>query len=403
MFTEELLTARAALEAAACSFDPRCSGRDAVRFLEELGAIGRLTDGVTARVAKRVADTNAHVAHGDRSAAEFCARVVGVGATEARRAIENATKLESLPATDAAVREGRLSAHQAELIASVAVHDPTVEAELIELAGDGLTPLRDACVTVRARVEDPEARAERQHAARSLKMWNATDGMVEGHFRLTPEVGGGLKAAIDEQTKDVFRSKHREGAREAHDAYAADALAELVLREPHTGKSEAGKSSGEDAGTRKPVGYTAHVVIDHEVLVRGNALPGETCEIPGVGPVNAGWVRELLGEAFVTAIVKKGRDITTVAHFGRHIPAELRTAMIVSGRECSIAGCHGREYLELDHCEIDHAHGGPTARWNLQWLCSIHHRRKTRGWSLGPPDPTTGKRPLHPPGASRAA
>ena len=150
-------------------------------------------------------------------------------------------------------------------------------------------------------------------------------------------------------------------------------------------------------------GYFVHVMIDHEPLVRGSTLPGETCEIPGTGPVNVEWVRSLLGEAFVTAIVKKGKDITTVAHLGRHIPAELKTAMIVSGRECSIEGCTGREYLELDHCEVDHAQGGPTAKWNLTWMCSIHHTRKTQGWILGPPDPETGKRSLDPPGSWRAA
>jgi hypothetical protein len=111
-------------------------------------------------------------------------------------------------------------------------------------------------------------------------------------------------------------------------------------------------------------------VIDHEALLRGHAVKGESCEIPGVGPVSVDWVREVLGDAFVTAIVKTGKDITTVAHFGRHIPAELRTAMIVSGRECSIEGCSGREYLELDHCEVDHAKDGPAAWWNLAWLCS---------------------------------
>lgn len=79
-----------------------------------------------------------------------------------------------------------------------------------------------------------------------------------------------------------------------------------------------------------------HVVIDHGALVRGNALEGEQCEIPGVGPVSVAWVREMLGDAFVTAVVKKGRDITTVAHFGRHIPVHLRTAMIVGGRECVV-------------------------------------------------------------------
>ena len=76
-------------------------------------------------------------------------------------------------------------------------------------------------------------------------------------------------------------------------------------------------------------------------------------------------------------MIKKGKDITTVAHLGRHIPAELRTALIVGGRECDVDGCDNRGYLELDHIH-DHAKRGPTAWWNLHWLCYIHHQRKTR-------------------------
>jgi 5-methylcytosine-specific restriction endonuclease McrA len=79
------------------------------------------------------------------------------------------------------------------------------------------------------------------------------------------------------------------------------------------------------------------------------------------------------------------------------MPAELRTAMIVGGRECDVVGCHARGYLEVDHCEIDYAKGGPTARWNLAWLCAVHHRRKTKGWKLGPRDGQTGKRTLRAP------
>jgi hypothetical protein len=158
-----------------------------------------------------------------------------------------------------------------------------------------------------------------------------------------------------------------------------------------------------DPSGAKSGGYTTHILVDREALVRGNTLPGETCEIPGVGPVNVEWVRSLLGDAFLTAVITKGKDITTVAHLGRHVPAEVQTALIVSGRECSIEGCTGREYLERDHCEIDHADQGPTAFWNLAWLCSIHHERKSSGWILGPPDPETGKRRLDPPGSERAA
>ncbi len=209
--------------------------------------------------------------------------------------------------------------------------------------------------------------------------------MREGHDAVMPEEGAAVDAVIEEGTRRRFREARSAGTPEPQEAYAADAFVDAVLGGPKS------KKSG---------GYSAHILIDHEVLKRGYALPGETCEIAGIGPVNVEWVREVLGDAFVTAIVKKGKDITTVAHFGRHIPAHLRTAMTVSGRECSIEGCTGREHLELDHCEIDHAKGGPTARWNLAWLCSVHHKRKTKGWKLGPPDPETGKRKLEPrPGA----
>jgi len=133
-------------------------------------------------------------------------------------------------------------------------------------------------------------------------MWPTADGMVEGHFKVTPEVGGAIRSVIEHGTRRAFRKARRAKVQESQDAYAADALAEAMTGDP------AKRTGG---------GYTTHVVIDHEALVRGNTLPGETCEIPGVGPVNAQWVRELLGSAFVTAIIKKGKDIATVAHFGR--------------------------------------------------------------------------------------
>jgi hypothetical protein len=121
--------------------------------------------------------------------------------------------------------------------------------------------------------------------------------------------------------------------------------------------------------------------MDHSVLALGDALPGVKCEIPGVGPVNAKWARDLLGESFVTFVITKGKDITTVAHFGRHIPAELRTALVVSGRECDVERCHNRGYLEIDHSHPV-GKGGITSWQNLRWLCYLHHKRKTQGAEL---------------------
>jgi 5-methylcytosine-specific restriction endonuclease McrA len=162
--------------------------------------------------------------------------------------------------------------------------------------------------------------------------------------------------------QQIFRTRRAGEEHEPHDAYAADVFANAFL---HPAELPAAK-------------VTTHLVMDHSILALGDALPGAKCEIPGVGPVNAQWARDLLGESFLTFVIKKGKDITTVAHFGRHIPAELRTALVVSGRECDVEGCHNRGYLEIDHSHPV-AKGGLTSWQNLRWLCYLHHKRKTQG------------------------
>ncbi len=386
---DELHSVRTTLAELASDFEPQTlSGDQAVRVVRELGVIRRLTDGMLAKAGKRVDDTMAHAKQGTRDAAQLLARELGVGTEQARRAIDNARKLQDLPQTDEAVRAGKLSDQQAQMIADAAMRNPEAEPDLLAAASRGLVPLRDACVKARADAEDAETRRRRLHAQRAFRMWAGPEGMVEGRFSLTPEVGGKIKALIDDDVQRRFRQQRAEGDREAHEAYAADALAASIL-------------GGDEA--KRGVRVNVHVVIDHSVLVRGNRVAGERCDIPGVGPVDVGWVRDLLGDAFVTAVIKKGVDITTVAHLGRHIPAELLTALIVGGRECDIEGCHHRGYLEIDHSEIDHADEGPAAWWNLEWLCYAHHKRKTQGWKLGPRVPGTRKRTLRPPEAESDA
>jgi len=146
----------------------------------------------------------------------------------------------------------------------------------------------------------------------------------------------------------------------------------------------------------KGVDAVVHIVIDHGTIMRGGTAHGEVCEIPGVGPVDVNWVNNLLGSAFLTVVIKNGKDIHTVAHLGRHVPAEVMTALLVSGRECDIEDCNNRGYLERDHIH-DHAQGGPTSFANLGWLCYHHHRLKSNGWQLGPTHPETRKRILCPP------
>ncbi len=379
-----LVAARQSLDEIAAGFDAAAIAPEvALRMVDEFGAIRRVVDGMLAKAAKRVTESDTV----ERDATSLVARTLGVRTGEVRAAIETATRLVALPATDAAVREGRLSAAAAEMIAIAATANPAAEADLLRVAADGLVPLKDTCVKARAEVEDPAGRRARQHRLRELHSWTDADGMIAGRFRLTPEVGGAVTKVIEAEVQRIFRSRKAGTDHEPLPAYAADAFAAFVL----------GKDAQVEAGSAKTgVDIRLNIMIDHGVMMRGGTADGEVCEIPGVGPVDVNWVKELLGTTFVTAIIKKGKDILTVAHLGRHIPAEVQTALLVSGRECDIEDCNHRGYLERDHIH-DHANGGPTSFANLGWLCYRHHRLKTSGWTLGPRNAQTRKRTLRPP------
>ena len=70
-----------------------------------------------------------------------------------------------------------------------------------------------------------------------------------------------------------------------------------------------------------------HVLVDHAALVRGHAEEGESCEIPGVGPIPVASARRLADDGVLKLLVTKGVDIVAVAHGGRTIPAHVRTAL----------------------------------------------------------------------------
>jgi hypothetical protein len=373
---DQVVATRRSLEDIASAFDASALTPEAARrWMQELALIRRLLDGMIGPSARRMSETSASVA----DAVVQVAKTLGVGTGEVRGAIETAKRREGLPATDRAVREGQLSARETQLIAGAASRNPTAEPELLAIAEHGLAPLRDACVRARAAVEDPAERTERQHRQREWRSWTDTDGMLSGRFRFTPEIGGQLKQKIEAQAQRIFRA-HKAGTdHESLNAYAADAVAEFLLAAPTETTVKATSPK-----------FVVHIVADHGALIRGGTAAGETCEIPGVGPVDVSWVKELLGSAFLTLIIKKGKDILTVAHLGRHVPAEVMTALLVDGRECDVEGCHHRDHLH------DHAHGGPTSFANLGWLCYRHHRLKTAGWILGPAHPITRKRTLLP-------
>jgi hypothetical protein len=127
---------------------------------------------------------------------------------------------------------------------------------------------------------------------------------------------------------------------------------------------------------------SVHVTVDHAALLRGHSLPGETCEIPGVGPIPVSVARMLAGDAFVSVLVTDGADVQAVATAGRTIPARMKRALIERDPTCVVPGCGNRRNLEFDHV-VPLCAGGPTCLANLCRLCGWHHLLKSHhGWRL---------------------
>ena len=124
------------------------------------------------------------------------------------------------------------------------------------------------------------------------------------------------------------------------------------------------------------------LVCDLGAYRRGHAHVGEVCQVQGGAPLPVERLHPLSEDAFIKVVLHDGVRISTVKHFGRHIPAELRTALELGpppgfeGTACAEEGCGRRYGLEWDHVDPV-AHHGPTSYDNLQPRCWPHHRDKT--------------------------
>jgi hypothetical protein len=133
---------------------------------------------------------------------------------------------------------------------------------------------------------------------------------------------------------------------------------------------------GRQARRAAETGAVVTFVVDLEAFHRGCLLPGERCEIPGVGPVPLVVVERYLGSAWAKLVITKGRDIRTICHLGRTINSHLRSALEVRDPVCVVPGCNASLNLEIDHIVAVNDHG-PTCLDNLVRLCPYHHDQKT--------------------------
>jgi hypothetical protein len=376
---DQVRSAVATLKAAARELEPRLlDGPDAAALLEEVAEGKHVCAAIEAVLAKRVDESGAWRSEGHRSAAHWLAAKTGVSVGPAMRTLETAAALEVLSATNEAFRAGRLSETQAHEITGAALADRRSEAELLSVAaGHGVKGLKDRCREVRAKAEpDDLAWARRLHTSRYLRRWTAHDGARCGEYRLVPETGARVDSAIDAHLDRIFRDASSAGRRESRDAYAADALVAVAAE-----------------GPCKPI--ETKMTLDATAARRTYALPGERCEIDGVGPIPVTTALGLLNDASMTLMLREGNDITTVTKATRLIPRALRRWLEQQYPKCGHKACDNDLFLEIDHVIPVEAHG-PTAKHNLWRVCPYCHKLKhlfgwkvigePGNWDLVPPD-----------------
>jgi hypothetical protein len=339
----------------------RWSGEDCARLTEELARTAKACTAASVRAGARAVECG-------RGDVEWVARTNGATPAQAREALATTSALSNCPATRDAVASGGVSMVQAREIVRAEAAVPGSEARLLEVAKTrGMAGLRDEARRVVLGSIDRDELHRRQVAARMVRHWVDGEGMVAGQFRLPPEVGVAFVNRLDVETDRLHRGARKAGSTEAREAHAADAL--LVLT----------KGGGKGRAGRADVVY----VCDLNAAARGHTHGGELCHVIGGGPVPVSVVRAAAVDAFVKVVVRDGTKVDTIVHYGRHIPALLRTVLELGdperldGAVCVEDGCDRRHDLEWDH-DDPVANQGVTSYENLVARCKPDHWAKTQ-------------------------
>lgn len=320
-----------------------------------------------ARLEKLVAFGVAALARKVDDASEI-ARVTGTSMGRAKAAVATGKMLARSDDLSLALQRGEISRDQAAEIASAEESAPGAAASLLPVAGEQpFHVLKEKSRKAKLEAEQHNDLFSRQHSARSARSYSDELGMVHVHLALEPHVGTPIVARAEAEAQRIGRAAKKEGREtEPFERLLADAYAKLL--------------SGSCKGRAKRPELV--VLVDLEIVERGwkDVKPGETCKIPGVGPVSPEVAKQIAQRAFLNAVVGDGKDLRHWKRWSRDIPIELQVALELGdppdfdGVKC--VDCGNRFRTEFDHIH-PYSKGGPTSRPNFDPRCRTCHLAKT--------------------------
>jgi len=336
---------------------------EAAQVVEQCAEGERLLGALRVMAAQTLEDKALWRREGFRSVAAWMASKTGTAVGSAIGTMEMMSLLVDLPVVAEAFRSGRLSDAQAREIAAVAAEVPGAEEQLVEAAGKlTLRSLQEECRRVKAAAAvDEDDRYRQVHQRRHIRAWVDRHNVARLSATMTPDELARVMGEIDRRCGDIVAGAIQGRWFESWEAHRVDALVEMTLP---------------DSDIPARPASMVHVVVDYDALMRGHTVPGERCEIPGIGPIPVTLARQMSEDCILKVLLTKGVDVMTVAHGGYTIPAHLRTALDVRDPKCIVPGCDGRRRLQKDH-RNSFGRTQVTKLQDLAHLCPFHHYLKT--------------------------
>lgn len=298
------------------------------------------------------------------------ARAAGTSIGKARAVVATGKMLRQSDDLTFAMQHGEISLEQAAEIAAAEQSAPGAAHMLIDVAKkDAFHVLKEKARAMKLDAEQSRGLAQRQHDARSAGSYGDDLGMVHIHLALEPHIGTPIVARAEAEAARIARKAKGSGVeKEPFDRYLADAYAALLA------------GAG---GRAKPGRPELIVLVSHEVATRGwrDVGAGETCKIPGVGPISPQIARNIAQDAFLSGLFYDGIDLRHFKRWSRRRPVEVAVALELGdppdfdGVKC--VDCGNRFRNEFDHVE-PRAAGGAMSHGNIDPRCWTCHRAKTQ-------------------------
>lgn len=336
---------------------------------EQLVALLRLShrlDAATYRLAARWETDLVWMDDGSKSADGRLSRAANTSTATARRVLCRARQLRAMPATEAALAAGEVSAEHVDLLAGAnARQRGELFARDEKLLVDHAKELRYAQLGKvvaywkhRADAEVGDDGDEPEADTPQARVGQGVSGEVHLEADLDPVGGAEVQEALRRITEEIAASDRTNGGRTTRSKLQlrADAIVEMARR-----------AMAMPAGARKPRPLVT--------IVCGDQAFAELCELANGAVITPGMLVPHLGDVDIETIIFDSPLHAIGKSNQRSFTGALRRAIEVRDRHCQHpSGCDE----PINRCDADHivprCWGGETSQANGRLLCAYHNR-----------------------------